>query len=339
MASTKSDPKKESPEKEKNEDKESKIDINKYKDPTGVSIEKLEKSFWLFRHRKDFKNSLIVFLVLLCIITWGYALFGYGKYLIVGMEEDKKMLKELTGPLLIKHSQVLKFAPKELKLSELNVIRDNQKFDLAIKITNPNPHHGGIFNYCFEAGKEKIKCGKNFVLPRDSKYLLALSQKINQKGRTTFNINKTNWKKLDYHKMPSWKNFKNERIDFKIENVELTPANKSKLSEEINLSDLSFSVTNNSGFGYYEVPFNILLINYNKIVGLNRYSIYNFKSKEKKNIEISWPNLNFTSGNIKIIPDINILNPEIYMKPGGTGETEDIRNRKKKKQNIQDVIE
>lgn len=322
----------------KEEKKETEIDISQYKDPTGVTVEKMEKAYWLFRHRKDFKNSLIIFLLLICVIVWGYALWGYGKYLIVGMEKDREMLTGLTGPLYINRSQVLKISPQPLEISNLNIIRDNRKYDLAIKVTNPNPHHHALFNYCFQSGEEKIKCDQDFVLPRGTKYVLALSREINNKANIDFQIKNTSWKRLNYHEISSWEEFETDRVDFKIENVKLTAANKTKLSEEINLSDLSFSITNNSGYGYYKAPFNILLISRNKITALNRYVIFNFKSKEKKEIKITWPNLNFSSGEVKIIPDVNILDPENYMNLDKTRDIRDTRDSEEKNQNVGDVI-
>jgi len=75
-------------EEKKGEKKE--FDLNKYQDPTGVTIEKLERALWFFQNRKNFKKSFIILLISLCVIVWSYTLFGYGKYLIIGMDRDRK---------------------------------------------------------------------------------------------------------------------------------------------------------------------------------------------------------------------------------------------------------
>lgn len=293
--------------------KEKKIDLNKYQDPTGVTIEKLERALWFFQNRKNFKKSFVILLILFCIIVWSYALYGYGKYLIIGMDRDKKLAEELTETNIF-HNDVLQFSPKTIVLSDLEVIRENDKYDFVIKIINPNDYHVGYFNYCFTSNGDDIKCGGNFILPEEEKYIIELSNEIKGGGgQIGFEIKKLNWKKIDRHEINNWGIFENKRINFEIKNAEITPPQKSKLSEEINLSNLSFSVANNSAFGYYKIPFNILLLNNNKIVAVNKFSVYNFKSKEKRNIDITWTNLNFVNGTIKIIPEVDISSEDVYM--------------------------
>lgn len=320
-------PEKKSQESKEGKKKEREVDIEEYQDPSGVTIKKLERAFWFFQHRKDFKTALIALLIIFSVLTWGYVLWGYGKYLAVGMKQDNQNMTKLAGPLLINQAKMLSVSPEKLDLGGLKIIRSNNKFDLAIKITNPNPHHYARFKYCFHSGEEKLDCGENFILPQESKYILSLSQEVKKPGASlSFNTQNVNWGKINRHKISSWSEFKKEKMNFTIQNIKLTPGNKSKLSEGLNLSNLDFEVSNNSGFSYYEVPFNILLIKQSKIVALNRYTIYNFHSGDKKNIEITWPNLGFTSGEIKITPRINILDQSIYMNPEKPSVLEDIRD-------------
>jgi hypothetical protein len=259
------------------------------------------------------------------VIVWSYALFGYGKYLIIGMDRDKKLMKDLSEQN-IKHSDILAFSPKQIVLSDLEIIRENDKYDLIIKIINPNDYHVGYFEYCFTSNGDEIRCGENFILPGEEKYITELYNEIKGGGgQINFEIKKFSWKKIDRHEINNWNNFENERINFDIKNAEITSPQKSKLSEEINLSNLSFSVTNNSAFGYYAVPFNILLINNNKIVAINKFSVYNFKSKDERNIDITWSNLNFTSGTIKIIPEVDISSKDVYMNLEGSPNKTDAR--------------
>ncbi len=312
--------------KEKESEGKKKRDLNEYQDPTGVTIKKLERAFWFFKHRKDFKTAFLASLIIFSVLAWGYALWGYGKYLAVGMSRDNENMAKLAEPLRITPARVLSISPQSLDLGGIKLLRSNNKYDLAIKIINPNPYHYAEFKYCFQNGEENLECGENFILPGESKHILALSREINKSaGSVSFETKNINWGKINRHKISSWEDFKKERLNLEIKNIELTPGNKSKLSEGMNLSNLSFQVSNNAGFGYYEAPFNILLVNQSKIVGLNRYSIYNFRSGETKNIEITWPNLGFTSGEIKIIPRINILDQSVYMNPEKPAVFEDIR--------------
>lgn len=288
--------------------------IEKYQDPTGVTVKKMERAFWFFKHRKDFKTAIIFFLILLGVILWGYALYGAGKYLVVGMNNDKKLFDKLVNSNRASLQAIRATAPENLKYSSLEVIKDGGKYDLVMQIENPNKRHYAKFDYCFYDGDREINCGQNFIFPGESKYILSLSREIGLNSASVkFDTTNVNWSKIDRHEIPDWDKFKSSRMDFSIKDKEITPAEKTKLSEELNLSDVSFSIVNKSGYGYYKVPLNIVLVSGSKIVAVNKYTINNFYSKQQKNINITWPNLNFSGGKINIYPEVNLLDDSVYM--------------------------
>ncbi|RLC38890.1 hypothetical protein DRH27_01190 [Candidatus Falkowbacteria bacterium] len=301
---------------------EKKADIKKYVDQEGLTIKKLETGLWFVKNFKYFNYLFYGALILISIVTWPWFIYSFGHYVIVGMKDDNKLITDLIATE-VNHEAVLSQKALPLQFGSLKSIKlSGNSYDFYINVTNPNEKHSAKFSYYIQTGDAKTGDGENFILPGDNKYLLILAQQLERSPiNAEFYIDKINFERIIPKKYSDWQMFKNERMDFIINDKIFNPAKATILSEKLNLSELSFSASNNSAYNYYEVNFTILLKGITGIAGVNKYKAINFYSGETKNVNTTWPGSLGAIKEIEIIPEIDITNEDNYINfEGGAGE-------------------
>jgi hypothetical protein len=308
---------------EEKAEKEKEVDMGQYPVNFGPSDKKLALGLWLIENKKKLKAALVIFLVLVAGFSWSYTIYGFAYYIGKGMNEDEILAKQIVEERMVGHDYILELAPRDLILSSPQILKATEdKYDFWAEIKNPNPRHWANFSYCFSADNKETDCGQSFILPEETKTVLALAKIFKSRpSNPALTIKEISWVRVNPRQFPDWKNFRDEHLNFNIEGTKFTPASASGLSEKLNLNNLAFSITNKTPFNYWEVPLNIFLYRGNSIIGVNRYTVLELMSGEKRKVEMSW--LGGLSGvdGVKIIPEINIFEDDIYIKyEGGAGE-------------------
>jgi hypothetical protein len=308
----------------KQPDERKEVDIEKYEDPEGLTIKKMELGLWLVEHRRQLLRVPVILLVLISVVTWIYAIYGFGRYLIRGMKEDRQLAYELVQSYLPGHDFFLSRSARALQYQAVQTIKAEEgKYDFVVMISNPNNNYWVEFNYFFQIGDFKFGQADSFILPGETKYLTALGREFNQQPTgAKFYINNIHWARINLHKYPDWQKYRNEHLDIAINDVKFTPAKATILTEKLNLNDLHFKVTNNTAYNYWEVYFHILLFRQNKIIGFNKYTINNFMSGQEYEVDVTWLGIFGPVDDTIIIPEINITRDDIYIKFQGEMEEE-----------------
>ncbi len=294
-----------------------KVDIRKYNDLAGVTMEKLGFGLWWVAHRTKFRNTLIFVLFMTAVFSWAFTFYGYGYYFVKGVEEDKIMVRELVLSKTVDQDFLVARKPVNVMLSAVNILENNNKYDLFIEISNPNEKHVGKFNYCFMSGNKEIECGQDFILPGEQKYILSLSKEFAAKPRAvSFKLNNLTWNRLNLHKYPNWSNFYETHLDIVIKDQEFIEAKSSELSEKLDLNTLNFNISNHSPYSYWEFPLNIVIYKGLKRVAIGEYVLKEFYSSKEQSVKITWPGDFRGVTKFDILPNVDILNSKIYMKQG-----------------------
>lgn len=306
-----------------NEEQNIPVDINRYQDSFTPSAKKLDLGLWLIERGKYLRAGLIIFLIILAVMAWSRTIYGFAYYITKGMNEDEILVREMVAVQTIGHDYILSLSANDLVYSPVQVLRANgDKYDFVGQIENPNSGYSASFNYCFFEQNQEIECDESFVFPGETKNLLSLAKPFNYIPRdVNFIIKDIIWRRINNRQFPDWKNYRDGHLNIVIEGAEFKPSQASGLSEKLNLNTLKFTATNKTPFNYWEVSLTILLYSGNAIAGVNKYILTEFMSGEKQTVEMSW--LGNLSGvdNIKIIPEVNILDNNVYIKyEGGIGE-------------------
>jgi len=278
------------------------INLNKYKDRDGLSLNKMNFGLWLSESRAKIMKTFVIFLIALSVFFFGYSSYNYVIYFLNGTEIDP------VNVTILSPRQV-----DDMIIGPPQIFRSGESYDMAVYLNNPNDKYIGTYSFCFYANETKIKCGNNFILPGETTYAIALGQKIDNPLEVSFRMTSINWQRFDNRKIPDWATFSNERLNFRVENLNLVLAEKSGLSEKIGLDLLEFSIVNNTNFGYYDVPLMITFYSDQDLVGINSYLLNNFISGETKTVRLSWPGGLGNVTRTEIRPILNILDDSIFL--------------------------
>lgn len=299
--------------------KPEKININKYVDPEGLSLQKMKIGLWFIKNKAFFKSAFLGILALIGLITWPAFFYTFGKYAVYDIRQDKKMLNELASFQPISHELVLKLMPKNMIIGIPRVISNiDGQYDFVVEITNPNQKHWANFEYHYEYGRKKTAPKMNFILPEQTKFLIDSGIRSETKiSQAEIVVTANNWKRLDTKKIPDYGEFYADRINFEFEDVELTAGSASSLTEKMLLNNLDFTLLNESVFNYWHLPINIILRSNSGIIGARQYTIEKVDSGELRTVSLTWPGRLTSAKDIDIEADINIFDPGIYMDYSG----------------------
>ncbi len=286
------------------------IDLKKYDDPTGVSLREMNIGLWLSENHQKLMKILTIFLI---SISAFFFIFSSYNYVIYFLSSDP-------GAQLVDDN--LPTSPRQIaeniEISPVQTLASGERYDLAVKLKNPNDKFITTFRYCFSRAGQDISCGSSFLLPSDEKYILALGQDLSSGSEgITFSASDIFWQRIDAHKVPNWADYSALRLNLPVSDLDFASGDNSGLSDKLSLSSLGFSIKNKTPYGYYEAPLNILLFSGSELVGVNRYIVQDFLPGDSREVKISWaanlPSVNRT----EVKPDINILEDAVYLKYRG----------------------
>jgi|GEM_PF-194899 len=282
--------------------------LEKYKDPEGLSIKRLNFGLWLMNNKSKIRRYIILFLIVVSIIFWLISIITWGNYLFFDLEADRQIINEVIKGG-INHDKVLSESAKKIVIYPQTVLESNGKYDYVVLIENKNNNYYAQFTYYLKNNNDKKYNG--FILPGDSKHLLIMS---NDYGNDMVIIDNINWSLYSKHEIPDWEDYKFYHLNFNTENKIFTSSQESGLSGELQINKLEFDIINNTPYNYLGVGLNILLYRDTELVGAYKYIVPNFKSSESRNIKLSWAGAIGRVTVINITPDINIMSKDIYIK-------------------------
>lgn len=289
-------------------------DIDKFVDKEGLSVKKMEFGVWFVSYRILLFLLLLLFIALLAVFFWSKSFFVFGKYVFHGIKAEYLMQSELLSKNFIDHGYFVSKQPENLQQYPTQLLlTTNNNFDLVSQIRNPNKEYWAEFDYYFTNGELIVGKDDGFILPQDTKHLLALGQNmIGQLTGLKLVLENIKWHRVNEHQFGIWEEFEKTHLDMPIRNVSYVPGSRSKLTEKISLNDLGFTITNNTAYNYWNIKLIMLLYSYKDIVGVNTHLINDFKSDEVRKVQITWPGAFPKITDIKIVPDLNITKNDIY---------------------------
>jgi len=298
-------------------DKNNNVNLKRYEtDVNGLSMKTLEAGLWWSKNRQGLKIILTVILALIGIPLVIYAIYGFGDYLLYGMNADNKIMINFEKSALVGQSYFTARAIKTPILSPAGYLNDNGKYDLYVQVSNPNAQWWASFNYCFTRTDGEKSCGSDFILPSETKYILSLAQTFaNNPDDLRFSLSDLRWTKINNHDIPDWSKYQADRLNISFSNQQFIPAAANAVSEKTQLNSLSFTATNNSAYSFYEAPLTIILSGNFGFIYLDRYLLTDFTSNQSQNVKITWPGDIENVTGINIVPDINIMDQRVYQKP------------------------
>ncbi|MBU0722161.1 hypothetical protein KKA93_01735 [Patescibacteria group bacterium] len=308
---------------DKIKEKEIERKMEHYVSPEGITTKQLEIGLWYIEHKRQLRIVLIGFLILISAISWVYTIYGFGYYIARGMSEDDILTKQMAQVNGANHDYVVQVGAKDLIIGSVEAIRlYDKKYDLYAKLKNDNPKWWAEFDYYFTAAGRQTQVTKGYILPEEIKYPAALAEEFAYSPEDCLLvIENISWHRINQHKIADWDVYRTSHLNLASEDIKFIPANVSLLSEKLGLNQLSFNAINRTAYNYWNVGFVILLYSSDQITAINHYVLNDFMSGQKRFVEISWPGDLGRVDSVEIIPEINIMKDNIYIKyDGGVGQ-------------------
>ncbi len=293
-----------------NKSSDSSINFGDKKKTKDKSLRNFNFGLWFLENRKKFFIGVIVFLGLLSVVLYSiffYNLYDYIRY----TPEERQALQELSEVNVNLNPGRLAI---DLEVGKSQFFFHNDRYDFIAQVKNPNENFFSYINYCFVSGDLELFCSSATLFPGEEKYIVDLAVDLEARpNNLEFVIKNKNWERVNVRTYPNWKNYYSERLNFSISDIKFEIIRPTDLGLK-STNNLSFEIQNNSPYNFWEVPLDIIMFYRGNIVGVNKYNISEFMSLESKNVNLSWSNSLSQVDDTKVIPNLNILQEENYIK-------------------------
>jgi hypothetical protein len=293
--------------------KSDQVDLKQYQDPAGVTLPRLNFGLWLIKNKRNFFRLLVGILITISAVSLLYSGYSYLDYFLKGRAQDEANLLALTTENTDTNANRIDRSAKDISFGAVEVIKNSSGYDFVVQVENSNTKYIGRFDYCFIVNGQESPCQPTVIFPKEKKYIFSLANLYDYyPEQVEAEIKNMAWQRVNAKLYPDWPAFAASRLDFKFENQNFVPADDTGLSNKVDLGVLEFRVSNKTAYNYWQAPLNLIILQGNQVIGVNRYILTEFKSGETRDIRIVWPGLH-QAGEISIVPDIDIVDDSVYM--------------------------
>jgi len=284
-----------------------------------LSNDELKAGYWYVTHRVLLRKIGISILAIAAGGLLLYGVYGLIQYYVTDRLANLALESDLAKAKLDYSLLAELNAPKGLQILETQAIKSRANYyDLVTEIVNPNQQWlVESFDYYYLINAEKTNIKTDFILPGQDKYVMYLNYE-SPKTVASANIIVENikWKKVANYQMLAEKIFK-----FDFENQKVISSAQSDLSGKEPAANISFDILNKGPYSFWEPCFKIFLYRKEKLIGITQATVDSIASGEKRSLSINVFQ-NVPRGiELVILPDINILDPQIFKGIGqGSGE-------------------
>lgn len=281
-----------------------------------LTEDKLKWGYWWVTHKVQVRKWFAVFLVVVDVILCGFAIFGFADWFFGSGERERAQIAQLTKSSTDFAFFRQKNTPKQVALDRATVLNAGDKtYDYFAKAANPNTQWWVEFDYRFKSGAFETQTKRGYLLPGETKYLNALGVKSDVRPSSSeLIVEGVSWHKVNLHETrPDFATWSGSRLNFLVTDVKYVPPAP---TDPITVSRATFTLTNDTGFGYYNVGFFVVLYSGTRVVGVNRIVISDLRPGDRRTVEASWffdlPQVS----KVEVKPEVNIFDDRVYIPPG-----------------------
>lgn len=199
----------------------------------------------------------------------------------------------------------------------------NDRYDLYTVLENPNEDWWATFEYAFEVSDEQTSWEQGFVLPSGVAYLtdLGVDSAVPIRDADLVLQNWT-WRRLDHHLITDYEVWHEDRMNFVVENMSF----ETEDTFDETFGRTSFTILNDTAFGYYDISLLVLLKRGTSVVGVNKTTLSSLDSGEQASVDLSWFGTLPNVSQVEVVPILPLFDVSTY-KPAEGESTLDTRTR------------
>lgn len=283
--------------------------------PEDLSEKQLKLGYWFVAHKVLLRRILETILIVASAAMLGYSGYGLVKDYLDAPARQQMMAdlaKNLLNPL-VHNAQTA----KPLAVSNSQVLVSGGKYDFIGQVSNPNKDFIVHYSYRFVAGSFATAPKLGFILPVERKFIAELGvAAASRPSGAALEINDVAWERVNKHEIPDWASYASEHLNMPVKDIAYTPgieiaAGKPKIGRT------SFTLTNDTGYGYYGLRILVLMYRGPALVAVNATALPTIGPGESKPGEVTWYEDYGAITQIKVIPEIDITDQSVYIRTGG----------------------
>jgi len=289
--------------------------FEKYVDPEGeLTAQKFKFDLWYVKNKVLLFRLSIISLIVFSLINFVYSIGTFGNYLLFGVEVDKNL--SVDSSYFPSYDNInSKYTAAPLQVVEVSVLPSSKgKVDLIAEIANPNDKFLVLFDFYFTVGGVDTKIGHSFILPGTTNLITILGFDSGSSGSgASIAITNVQWQRISGHEIIDTVGWQKERLNFVASNLEFTGISVNPESPNANV--IRFKIFNNSSYSYKNAGFLVGLYRDQALVGVAPLLLDEFNSQELKEIDLRNVAENLYVNQIKLYPQINVYNSEVFLPP------------------------
>ncbi|MFC1612786.1 hypothetical protein ACFL23_00450 [Patescibacteria group bacterium] len=296
---------------------------NDFKSPYHeLSDDKLNRGYWFVSHKIFLKRLTYFILFFLFFVLILFNIYRLINYYTTGQKKYEYELQKLYSQQM-DYERLNKIrAPQNIRMGEIKIINsgkeiDDKNYNLIANIENPNKKFKITFDYQFTASGKPLNKYSSFILPGQKKILFDFKSNVRGAESIKIILDNLKYNRISPEISKDPVSFTNEHLIFDVQDVNLT-----QIETKNSFSKITFNLTNNTAYNYWEPGINVILYKNKTIIGVDYILLKELRSGETIPLSVNWYNQLPSTIKLSVIPNIDIFNPNGYI--DFTGEQEGI---------------
>lgn len=243
--------------------------------------------------------------------------FGYlGYYFLFGTFVDNRQIAKVGNNIETSRAVSVARSAKPLQVETARVLQfETDKYDFYALVENLNEDWYAQFDYYFTANSGDSTRYRGFVLPNDDRMITAFAEEFERRPlNSELVIENIKWSRVDAHTIKDVSAWLGEHDNFIVEDQVFS---QDLALKESNIARSSFTVINNTPYSYWSPVFTVMLERGGSVQAINVVTIPGFESGERREIDVNWFGTVPSSATVRVVPNINYFDEEVYMPPQG----------------------
>ncbi len=268
-------------------------------------------SFWI-RHRRALRRAGYGVLITFIVALWGYTLWSLLDAFAISYPREQRIPAIIASNTLTE-STIVTTRPNAIQPSEVFLFQNTGgREDLLVRVTNPNEQWWAEFDYHFDVDGEQTPSTKGYVLPKQQHALTALGWKPKTRGSNAqLVVENVRWHRLDPGTIGrDYAAFLDNRWKITFDDL----AYKKDLTVGTQtIGQTSFTLTNASGYGFWNVDLTVILYRGDTPVAVSTLGVPELKPDEKRPLVINWFDGFGAITKTEIEASVNLLDAKTYL--------------------------
>ena len=261
-----------------------------------------------------------VFDVLLIVIFVSY--IGY--YLVSGSFAERREIASIADNIESMRSISEEHQAAPLVSGESLVFNPQPGFaDFYSELQNPNEEWSASFVYYFTGSFGETVKQAGFIMPLENKSIISLHQNVATKPNSgQLVVENVVWLRVDAHAIDDIATWLATHDQFTVTDATF---DTTLMVDTNKVGRSSFTITNNSPYGYHEATFTVILERNGTPVGVHQVALNNFDTGDFRRVDLNWFGTFPGAADVVVVPNIDYFDLDVYLPPASPA-AEDIRD-------------